>query len=106
MIYDDSLVRFLGEKIKPSDMALMFACVDSDFTGLCDEIFDADDVASKMVFNIVLNFLYDTGDLDMFDIRKFIDMPQKYWNEWDKCMRKIDDVPTPTELSFWYGESL
>ena len=104
MIYDESLVRLNGEKMAPGDGALMFACLNSKFTPLCDEIFGEDDVASKMVFNLILNFIEDTDNLDMFDVRKIVNMPKRYWAKWDKFMREIADIPTPGELESWFGE--
>ena len=102
LIYADSLVKLSKGDFKPTDMALVFASIDSDYTDICDSIFEDDEVPSKMVFNVILNFIKDTEGFDMLDVRKLIKMPKVYWDRWEVIIGKEYDIPTENELNNWF----
>lgn len=103
LIYDESIVKLSKGSFKPTDTALLFACMGSEYIDICDSIFGDEEVSSKMVLNIILNFIADTEGYDMLDVKKLIKMPKLYWDKWDELIGKKYDIPTSNELNEMFG---
>lgn len=98
-IYETSNVKLIDAPIIPRDEAVIGALVGSSFIEICDEVFDEDDVPSKMIFNLMLNFCADVKGYDVEDVSKLVSMPKKNLRRWQRVLKVCFDIPTSEDLN-------